>query len=571
MNLNKSLTMLSIMCFAVTLNAQVTISGYAFLEGNDDHSGTKVLFLASSPSAITDSVYTNSEGYFEISVSGGIYDVYYSHVGYYEIEILDQNFFSPLTLPDVTLLELPNGIHISGNLSGLVEDTTYVVDGNISVQSDDTLTIEPGVTFIFDGDYSFQIYGYLIAIGTEQDSIKFISSPLELGWGGIVFNSTSSDSSILECCLITGSKSSGIQCFSSNPTIINCTIRDNFCQQGYHLNHGAGGGIFCVNSSPFISNCTISENSCTRPDGIYEGWGGGIYCENSSPTILNCLISGNSTGECGGGGGIWCDASSPTIDNCLIIENVTDSAPSYGSAFGIYWGSYPIITNCTISNNYDLGYGAIRCWGSGLTMTNTIMAENDGNGSLNFENMGDINITFCDFYNNENGNFSGDVPDYLGELITINSNGDSCDAYFNIFYNPLFCNPEIDDYTLAENSPCIEAGDSAVNIGAFDVGCGPMCIEKDIFSIPDQTTLFPNYPNPFNPITVIEFSVHNSSYVEILVYDVMGRKVETILSKYLTNGNYSIKWNASSLPSGIYFIEMINGIFKQTQKALLLK
>ena len=80
-----------------------------------------------------------------------------------------------------------------------------------------------------------------------------------------------------------------------------------------------------------------------------------------------------------------------------------------------------------------------------------------------------------------------------------------------------------------------------------------------------------NYPNPFNPTTTISFSIPKFGLTAITVYDVTGRQLETLTNETLSIGNYSIDWNASSYPSGVYIIKMDSGDFTQTQKVGLVK
>ncbi len=79
------------------------------------------------------------------------------------------------------------------------------------------------------------------------------------------------------------------------------------------------------------------------------------------------------------------------------------------------------------------------------------------------------------------------------------------------------------------------------------------------------------YPNPFNPTATIQFSVSKDSYVNIEVFDILGRKIETLLSETKIKGNYKIMVNGLGLPSGIYFVRMQAGGFKKTIKILLSK
>ncbi|NQS97344.1 MAG: hypothetical protein HQ591_02715 [candidate division Zixibacteria bacterium] len=81
------------------------MDGYCYLENQTSHEGTKVLFQADSPGAVTDSTYTDSTGYYQIDLNVGVYDVFFIHEGFYDAEILDQLFFAPTTLPEVTLAQ----------------------------------------------------------------------------------------------------------------------------------------------------------------------------------------------------------------------------------------------------------------------------------------------------------------------------------------------------------------------------------------------------------------------------------------------------------------------------------
>ena len=79
------------------------------------------------------------------------------------------------------------------------------------------------------------------------------------------------------------------------------------------------------------------------------------------------------------------------------------------------------------------------------------------------------------------------------------------------------------------------------------------------------------YPNPFNPKATISFSIPEFGFTTITAYDITGRQLETLTNEVLSIGNYSINWNASSYPSGVYLIRMDSGDFTQTQKVVLVK
>ncbi len=89
--------------------------------------------------------------------------------------------------------------------------------------------------------------------------------------------------------------------------------------------------------------------------------------------------------------------------------------------------------------------------------------------------------------------------------------------------------------------------------------------------IPEDFKLKHNYPNPFNPSTTIEFALPRASYVTLEIHNILGAKVETLVSRSMSAGSYSVIWDASSVPSGVYFYKIEAGDFFQTKKMTLIK
>ncbi|MDP6852731.1 MAG: T9SS type A sorting domain-containing protein [Candidatus Marinimicrobia bacterium] len=79
------------------------------------------------------------------------------------------------------------------------------------------------------------------------------------------------------------------------------------------------------------------------------------------------------------------------------------------------------------------------------------------------------------------------------------------------------------------------------------------------------------YPNPFNPITTISFSIPQSGLVSLKVYNISGKLSTTLKDEYMNVGYYDIIWDASNYPSGIYFVKMVSDGFIQTEKVVLVK
>ena len=87
----------------------------------------------------------------------------------------------------------------------------------------------------------------------------------------------------------------------------------------------------------------------------------------------------------------------------------------------------------------------------------------------------------------------------------------------------------------------------------------------------NEFSLLPAYPNPFNPVTNISFVVDKPSEISLKIFDVNGKLVQVVNPKMYQSGVHNFQWNASSLSSGMYFIHMLNGADRHTQKVMLLK
>ena len=101
--------------------------------------------------------------------------------------------------------------------------------------------------------------------------------------------------------------------------------------------------------------------------------------------------------------------------------------------------------------------------------------------------------------------------------------------------------------------------------------------EEDIVStnnqnyFPSGLTIFPAFPNPFNPIINIPFYVDDQIEIEIIIYNNLGKVVAEVLNNKLTVGQRQVHWNATAYPSGIYFIRFSSDFSQNVQKVVLIK
>lgn len=121
------------------------------------------------------------------------------------------------------------------------------------------------------------------------------------------------------------------------------------------------------------------------------------------------------------------------------------------------------------------------------------------------------------------------------------------------------------NFIVTSPVPTVIAGATLATI-CTTVGINP--IENQV---PDKFLLEQNYPNPFNPVTNIQFQIPRNEFILLDIFDLNGKKVETLINQNLEAGSYEVKWNAENYPSGIYFYKLQASYYSETKKMILIK
>ena len=90
-------------------------------------------------------------------------------------------------------------------------------------------------------------------------------------------------------------------------------------------------------------------------------------------------------------------------------------------------------------------------------------------------------------------------------------------------------------------------------------------------SSPLVFSLAQNFPNPFNPVTVINYQLAENNRVTVKVYDLLGREVAMLVNEEKPAGSYTVQWDATPFASGVYFYSLNSGTFFETKKLLLMR
>ena len=122
------------------------------------------------------------------------------------------------------------------------------------------------------------------------------------------------------------------------------------------------------------------------------------------------------------------------------------------------------------------------------------------------------------------------------------------------------------DYGYAESSSMY-----SFKFASVSVKNEPLSINLISAKVPDKFELFQNYPNPFNSVTKIKLQVTSDKFVKLIVYDVLGKEVATLVNEELKAGVYEVRFDAGDLPSGVYFYKLETGNIKETKKMLIQK
>ncbi len=125
-------------------------------------------------------------------------------------------------------------------------------------------------------------------------------------------------------------------------------------------------------------------------------------------------------------------------------------------------------------------------------------------------------------------------------------------------------------YFVNENTGYFVRDDGYVikttNGGGTPIGIMPISNE-----IPERYSLSQNYPNPFNPVTRFKFTIPHSGFVRLIVLDILGREIETLVNENLKAGTYNADWNASNYSSGVYFYRIETAGYTDVKKMMLVK
>ena len=274
----------------------------------------------------------------------------------------------------------------------------------------------------------------------------------------------------------------------SNVVITSNVFQQNSVYGGgtawWYYNYGGGVSVYScsalIEGNYFIDNSVYGGTNFMVSNDTYAG---GLYCNAATVEIIDNEFIGNIADQ-GGGGGLRC--KSVTTASTINANTFSENTASWGAGIDCEDCDIEIEKNLVVNNNgegircylsdshinnctiYRNSLNGIHLEQSASIVENTIITNSELLGGIRFIDSPNALIQYSDFHNNTGGNFYGSPPSiYLGMIVTVNANGDSCDAFSNVFSDPLFDDPSAGNFQITwENfpvwddtrSPCIDAG-----------------------------------------------------------------------------------------------------------------
>lgn len=137
--------------------------------------------------------------------------------------------------------------------------------------------------------------------------------------------------------------------------------------------------------------------------------------------------------------------------------------------------------------------------------------------------------------------------------------------------DPQFADAANGDFTLPKGSPLLTFGTDGGAIGDLRWATNATAVNENPTMAPSTFSLKQNYPNPFNPSTSISFSLKKAGMTSLVVYNMIGQKVATLVNRNLTSGEHTVSFYADNLPSGVYIYKLNAGSQMLSRKMVLLK
>ncbi|MGD0037724.1 MAG: T9SS type A sorting domain-containing protein [Bacteroidota bacterium] len=375
---------------------------------------------------------------------------------------------------------------------------------------------------------------------------------------------TAGSNNIIEFCVFHENRDGGCQLGggASYNQIKNCDSYFNYDSVTAGGNADGFSPKMDVGTGNYFYGCRSWMNSDDGWDGYLRG------ANNVTTTLDSCwtwrngyLKNGTDPGSQANGNGFKMGGSDTKdlahnfiLKNCLSFNNKAKGFDQNSNAGSI------TLYNCTAYKNTGQDY-MLNSSGVSYSASSVFMI-------INCLTLGTSGTSFRASSILTTNNFSTSAGDYVSIDTTGISGPRKADGSL----------PDINFMHLARGSQFIDVGTNVglpFNGSAPDLGCFesnyPTSVANENDIKIDGFQLLQNYPNPFNPSTTIIYQVAKVGLVTLTIYDLLGRDIVTLVNEVKPAGKYTAVWNASKMPSGMYFGQLKSNGEQQIRKMILLK
>ncbi len=499
----------------------------------------------------------------------------------------------------------------------LSADSTYLLRGFVKVKSGATLTIPAGTTlygeFNTQGSLIVQPGGKIMAQGTVGKPITFTSqydkfgstqAPQRGDWGGIILLGNAPINVAGGTASIEGPGDTYGGTNADDNSGVLSYVRINYAGIAFSPNNEINGLTFGgVGRGTQVDHIQVSYAN----DDSYEWFGGTVNCKYliayrgldddfdtdfgfqgklqfllgvRDPQVADVSGSNGFESDNDGTGSVNTPRTSPEWWNVTLIGPLATKTTTINA-------NYRRGMHLRRSSQNKINNALVMGWSTGLLIDggNTVADAKAGTMYLKNSIIAGMTANFASTDTAFQSTMSAWFANQNGRVYAENSDVKLAAAYSTVNFNPM----------PVPGSPALTGGLTPPNDGFFDATANfvgafgtvdwtagwsnfnfqtPTAVEDEPAETDGATgllTLYQNYPNPFNPTTNIRFALPAAGRVNLSVYNAAGQRITTLVDDHQPAGAYEVRWQAESVPSGLYFYSLDVDGRKITKRMALLK